>query len=130
MTYSSPDEHRSLSDWDPAPTKAQLASEQRKPPAIPSSRRNSDDFTADEVVRATAIKLKELRAGMQSADKATIEACMSAVGQVIAEERKAMRAELERELMQLRIEFLQQQLDATRNVARLKPVTPSGSLIA
>jgi hypothetical protein len=124
MTYTSPDDYRatSLSDWDPAPTR-----EQRQPP---TPRRGDDEFRADEVINATRIKLQELRTEMKKADKATIEACMAAVGQVLAEREKKLRAEFEREMMQLRIEFLQQQLDATRSVTKLKTVTPSGSMIA
>jgi hypothetical protein len=70
-----------------------------------------------------------------------MKSAMEAVGAVLVKERKArdqmrdelraeFRAELERQVMALRVEFLQQQLDQTRNVSRLKTVGPSGAMIA
>ena len=57
---------------------------------------------------------------------------MAAVGEVMAAEQKKLRAEfkaeLEREIMALKNEFLQDRLDQER-VKRLK-VVPSGSVIA
>ena len=60
---------------------------------------------------------------------------MQAVGQVLAEERNKLKAdlkaELEREVAKLRNEFLQGQLDAERG-KRLKTVVPfdKGNMIA
>jgi hypothetical protein len=102
---------------------------ERKPrtPTPPRQR----GFTVDETIAAVAIKLKELRREIAAADKATIEACMAAVGEVIVEQRKAMRAEFELELLKLRNEFLQQQLDAERmRKLKIVPSSGSGSMIA
>jgi hypothetical protein len=71
---------------------------------------------------------------VKSGDRHTLNLAMEVAGEAMAEMQKKLRAEFERkletELMKVRIEFLQQQLDATRSVTRLKPVPDKGTLIA
>jgi hypothetical protein len=128
-----------LRSFDRSMTEAELTSEQRKPPA-PTQRRGEED-RVDEIIDATRAKLAELRREMKAADKEWMEAAIKAVGEVLARERKErgqMRdelraeftAELERQVAALKIEFLQQQLDAER-MKKLKLVpSSSGSMIA
>ena len=70
---------------------------------------------------------------VRSGDQRVTKILTEAVGETLADVRKQLRAEfdakLEAEVAKIRIEFLQQQLDAQRNVTKLK-VTPSGSMIA
>jgi len=132
-------DYTDLSRFDRSMTEAELASEQRKPPA-PTQRRGEED-RVDEIIDATRAKLAELRREMKAADKEWMEAAIKAVGEVLARERKErgqMRdelraeftAELERQVAALKIEFLQQQLDAER-MKKLKLVpSSSGSMIA
>jgi hypothetical protein len=80
---------------------------------------------SDEVIRALGIKLGQLRHEMKAADRRTIEACMAAVGGALIAERARARAELETEVLKLRAEFLQAELDRDRGVRRIKAVPPS-----
>jgi hypothetical protein len=67
------------------------------------------------------------------AERSAIEASMGAVGEVLVELQKKLRAEskaeIEREVLKLRTEFLADRLDQERGVKRLK-VVPPDSLIA
>jgi len=70
-----------------------------------------------------------INARVKSGDQRVTKILTEAVGETLADVRKQLRAEfdakLEAEVAKIRIEFLQQQLDATRNVARLKSVPPA-----
>ena len=74
----------------------------------------------------------EWRAYIDARDKSWVEAVTAATGEVLAEERKRvaeehakMRVEFERELLQIRNEFLQAELDRERGVKRpLRVVQP------
>jgi hypothetical protein len=80
-------------------------------------------FTINEVIAAVGIKFRE-------ADQRMVKIAMTAVAQVLVEQEKKQRAELEAEVAKLRNEFLQDRLDAERGVRRLKPVPDKGSMTA
>jgi hypothetical protein len=61
---------------------------------------------------------KQWKGYIDAANKSWLEAAMAAVGEVLVKERKAMRAELEAEVLKLRNEFLQDRLDQERGVKR------------
>ena len=69
---------------------------------------------------------------IKQAEQRTLRIAMEAVGEVLTEERKKLRAEfesrLQAEIAILRIEFLADRLDQEHGTKRLK-VVPSGSLI-
>jgi hypothetical protein len=114
-------DYHALSDFDPAPTERELASEikQRSPPRPDSPTRDEISGALDQLrsnIRA------EVRNEATASEKRLVEVCMTAVGEVLVKERKRMRAEIETEVLRLRAEFLQGQLDAERGVRRLKPV--------
>jgi hypothetical protein len=79
---------------------------------------------AAPAVPAPANLTREWRAYIDAADKSWLEASMAAVGQVLAEERKKMRAELELEVAKLRAEFLADRLDQARGVTRHRNSEP------
>jgi hypothetical protein len=54
----------------------------------------------------------------RAAERRAITAVAEAVGEMLAEERKKMRAELQTEVLKLRNEFLQAELDRERGVRR------------
>jgi glucan phosphorylase len=129
MTYSTPDEYRSLSDFDAAPTEAQLRSERRsKPPA------SAPAAAAPAPASFTREWQDYINARVKRAEKRAVEATIEVVGEAMAAMQKRLRAEftaeLERQVAALKIEFLQQQLDAER-MKKLKLVpSSSGSMIA
>ncbi len=53
-----------------------------------------------------------------------LKACMTAVGKALVEQRKELKAEFDAELMKLRAEFLQAQLDQER-AKRVRTVPPA-----
>jgi hypothetical protein len=117
MTYAS------LSEYDAAMTAAELASEQRQPPApSPSGDRQADAASAWQTFIATAIERSERK---------TLTTAMEAVGECIIEREAKLRAEfearLEVALLKLRNEFLADQLDVERGIRRLKPAVPIDS---
>lgn len=98
-----------------------LAAKDAASPSMPQS----DELRADEIIAAVRAKLADLRAEMKKGDRNWLNAAMDAAAKHVAERDKALRAEFEAEIAKLRIEFLQQQLDAARGVTRLKAVPPS-----
>lgn len=66
--------------------------------------------------------LAEVRNEATASEKRVIECCMAAIAPVLIAERAKLRVEIETEILKLRAEFLQGQLDAERGVRRLKPV--------
>jgi hypothetical protein len=130
MTYTGPSDYQALGDFDRSMTAAELASEQRKPP--PGGQTN----WAKVIGELSAEQTLALRAEMKKADKMWVEAAMKATGKAIAEEREArdklrdelraeFRVELDRQVAAVKLEFLREQLAATRSVARLKSVPPA-----
>ena len=60
---------------------------------------------------------------IREAERRTLKVAMEVVGEVLDEERKKLRTEIEAEIAKLRIEFLRDRLDQERGVKRqLKPV--------
>jgi hypothetical protein len=73
-----------------------------------------------------------INARVKQGDDRLFRSITEATGEVLGEMQKRLRAEFEQrlatELLTLRCEFLQQQLDATRSVTRLRPAD-KGSMI-
>ena len=127
MTYSTPDEYRSLSDWHSTPSEAQLKSERKKQAPAPAA-------AAPPPASLTREWQDYINARVKRAEKRAVEDTIEVVGEAMAVMQKKLRAEftaeLERQVAALKIEFLQQQLDAER-MKKLKLVpSSSGSLIA
>jgi hypothetical protein len=111
-------DYTSLSDFDSVPTERELASEIKR-----SSPPRRDSPTMDQISRALDqlrdTMRAEVRNEVKAAERRAVEAVVTAVGEVLIEQRKKLRA-LEAEVATLKAE----------RGKRLKVVEPDQGVIA